>query len=501
METDQKFQRIGGFVGTIESANTTLTMENCTFNGVASVTGKYAGGMIGYVLYPETTITLINCTNNANIYASEYSGGMIGYILALDKTLTLTNCTNTGAITANKYAGGLIGNTNTNALVESGCVNTGTITADYAQGSLYGFKSTNDNGARPETPEGNTSLRVMSFNIQGSLAKTNGIYQDITKNRMTAVATEIGFYAPDLLGLQEDSPEWITYLDGKLTDYNRISDISLGTSEQCAIYYKKGMKLVASGSKWLTQDGTGSTVGLNIAEITTDGSKYRIADEDLAIYGITKDSPDSILKAKFAFTTSAGKDSTYYILGSRRMTWGVFEINGEYVIYINTHLQHRSQTAEYSTQAYQNIRSMERIKTFDMVQAQLAEIRKAYPNAVNFITGDFNDVFASPIYNAATVEYGYASAHVAAAERYGVDGSWNNACNVDKQGSNYPNHGKEGTNGSYLDYCFVSEGIDVLKFRVGAGKATFTGASGSTTTCFTSDHLPVITDLCFGGSN
>ena len=38
---------------------------------------------------------------------------------------------------------------------------------------------------------------------------------------------------------------------------------------------------------------------------------------------------------------------------------------------------------------------------------------------------------------------------------------------------------------------------EILKFRAGAGKAEITATDGSKKTIYTSDHLPIITDLCF----
>ena len=467
METDQTFSRMGGLIASADTASNVL-LKNCTFNGFIQISGSHAGAMIAYACNKDLNVTLENCTNNGNIYASSNAGGMIGYVAA--KTFNDTNCVNNGIVYSPQNAGDIVG---TKAIL---------------------FDP--NNGARPTAPEGTTALRVMSFNVQGTLTSESGVPDAAATNRINAVKQEILFYEPDLLGLQEDTMRWLSYLD--LKDYNRIVDSSLSGSEMCAIYYKKGLKLLDSGSCWITNDGTRNSVALTIADITTDGSKYRLADEDLAFYKITKDSPDSVLTADIPYTTKDGKESTYYILGPRKMTWGVFDINGQIVIYVNTHLQHRSQNNIYSNEHYQNFRSMERIKSFDILQAQLAELKKEYPNAVNFLTGDFNDNVGTAIYNAATVEYGYSSSHIIATEKYGPDGSWNNAFDLTVQGDCHPkNESKEATTAAYLDYCFVSDGIDVLKFRVGDGKATITATDGSTKTIYTSDHLPIITDLCF----
>ncbi|MBQ8431613.1 MAG: hypothetical protein IJX28_01900 [Clostridia bacterium] len=459
-EGEATFARVGGLVGMV-TEGVTLTMKNCEFHGSVTISGNYAGGMIGMASHVEATVIL-------------------------------NNCKNTGAITAASNAGGMMGICSVKSMDLTGCTNTGTIKADSGSGDLVGVQAVladPNNGARPATPAGTTALRVMSFNIQTALTASNGVLTDAARNRIEAVRQEILFYDPDMFGLQEDSLVWHSNLN--LTDYNRILDTTIGGTEMCAIYYKKGLPLLDSGSLWITNTGIGSGVGLTVADLTTPGSKYKLSDADLAELGITASSPNSVLTE-----TRKYGDTSYTLLGNRKMTWGVFDINGQTVIYVNTHLQHRSQTSDYSTAAIQNIRSMERIKSFDLLQAQLKKLQEQFPNSVNYITGDFNDVVGTAIYNAATKDYGYASAHVSAAEKYGVDGSWNNAFDKAVMGDNYPS-AAEGTGGSYLDYCFVSAGIDVLKFRVGAGKATITAVDGSTKTIYTSDHLPIITDLCF----
>ncbi|MBQ8440473.1 MAG: PT domain-containing protein [Clostridia bacterium] len=461
-EDTQKFTRVGGIIGNVDAA-ATVTLENCEFNGSISITGNYAGGMIGMISHQDANVNLVNCKNNGDISAAQYAGGMAGMCIA-------------------------------NSASVSGCTNTGRITAAYDSGNIFGLQSImNDpaNGARPATPAGKTALRVMSFNLQSSLPKVDGVIGDPALNRIEAVRQEILFYEPDLIGFQEDTLTWHSMLD--LSEYNRIIDPTIAsTTELCGIYYKKGLKLLSSGTVMITADGTHESVALTVADLTTEGSKYKLSDAHLAELGITKDSPDSVLTESRKYDAS----TSYVLLGCRKMSWGVFDINGQIVIYINTHLQHRSQTSNYSTDAIQAIRSMERIKSFDILQAKLAEIKENYSNTVDFITGDFNDLVHTAIYNSACIDYGYSSAHQVAAEKYGVNGSWNNAFNINHQGDNYPSD-KEGTSGDYLDYCFVSKGIDVLKFRVGAGKAEITAVDGTKKTIYTSDHLPIITDLCF----
>jgi endonuclease/exonuclease/phosphatase family metal-dependent hydrolase len=187
----------------------------------------------------------------------------------------------------------------------------------------------------------------------------------------------------------------------------------------------------------------------------------------------------------------------YSILANAsRMTWAVFEVDGQIVIHMNTHLQNRGQNYVYSNDTLQKIRSLERIKSFTMMQEKLAEIQKKYPNTPVFMTGDWNDHEYSPIFNA-VYDAGYVSSHLATVEKYGPAGSMNGAYDDSVQGDCYPaNKDKEGTSSAYLDYCFISSDIKALKFISCKGKGEITLADGTKKTIYTSDHLPIMVDLC-----
>lgn len=467
-EGSTEFTRVGGLIGMVSDA-LTLTLENCQFDGSVTVSGSYAGGMIGYVSGKETNVIMKNCANRGAIKAGTYAGGMTGLLVAA--TAEQTNCQNHGTITATQDAGDLNGRVS--------------IMVDP------------DNGARPEAPEGTTALRVMSFNIQTSLPTSNGVLTDAAKNRIEAVKQEILFYEPDLLGLQEDNETWINSLC--LEDYNVIQDATM-SGERCAIYYKKGMHILDKGTVWLTATGTSEGVALVYEDLTTAGSQYYMTPEELAIIGVEntadlKEKKTTYVDQKTGKTVTLASGS-YTLLTTRKMTWGVFDINGQAVIYVNTHLTHRSPNAEYSNDTFQKIRSLERLREFDLIQEQLAEIKKEFPNALVFMTGDWNDHVYSPIYEYVVTEHGYVCANFDTDQKYGINGSWNNAFNLDKQGDNYPSS-SEGASGDYLDYCFIDPEIDTLKFRVGAGKAEINAVGGGIKTIYTSDHLPIIADICF----
>ena len=369
--------------------------------------------------------------------------------------------------------------------------------------TVNGFKgedATDYGVLRPTVPEGNTELRVMSFNIEKTLpTDDNGTLTDAAKNRIEAVKNEILLYSPDLLGVQEDLGIWHDNL--ALDGYKVIRDTTIYIGdEQCAIFYKSGLNLITAKTVWMSSNGKRNGVALTVADLFEEGGKYGMSREDLAILGITKDTPDSFFKElktiyvdKNGVTRNSSKQYAY--LGTRKLTYGVFEINGRYVIYVNTHLQNRSQNAIYSNEALQKLRSRERVKHFDMLQAIVDELKEIYTDAVVFVTGDFNDVPETEVYNNA-FSHGYSCASVVAQERTGNSGTWNLAYNVKTQGDDYP-HEADGSAGDTLDYCFVDQNITVQKFSVGAGKAAITAVDGSEKTIYTSDHLPIVTDICF----
>lgn len=472
-EGTKKLNKVGAFIGGIYEI-CELAMSNCTFDGSVTITGEYAGGFIGRIEATQSTIRIGSCTNYGDVKAASYCGGMIGQMKSQDANV-------------------------------SDCINRGKLTCDGYKGSLIGEKVVlNDpfEGARPETPDGKTAVRVMSFNVQSNLKAVNGVIGTPGYNRIEAVRQEILYHMPDFLGLQEDSGYWLMNL--KLDDYNLLQ-FSQGLSmsnERCAIYYRKGIPLLESGLNWLTSSGTGTGCALTMTDLTTPTSRYYMTNEELAKIFIDPAKGDADIYAKkYKYTDSKTGEvvdyqSGYSMMSTRKMTWGVFDINGQTVIYINTHLNHRSQNAEYSNETYLKIRSFERVKEFSYMQEVIAQLQAKYPNSPVFMTGDWNDNPFSEIYNVVTDEAGFKSAHLSTTEVYGVTGSWNNAFNVDKQGDTYPSS-KEGTDANYLDYCFVTSDIDVLRFVNGEGKAKITTQDGKEKYIYTSDHRPIISDICF----
>lgn len=89
-------------------------------------------------------------------------------------------------------------------------------------------------------------LRVMSFNVYTG---------NVTETRKQRVRDTINKYAPDILGVQEANPTWMTYLKSVLTDYGCVGTGRDGGSsgEYTAIFYNKSKyTLLESGTKWLS---------------------------------------------------------------------------------------------------------------------------------------------------------------------------------------------------------------------------------------------------------
>ena len=401
-------------------------------------------------------------------------------------TVNIINCKNYGDVTAKTDAGGLIGTSAIKTLNTEGSTNSGTITAPACQGELIGYKSDAidpRNGLRPE----GTDIRVMSFNLQQDFAdfSTADSGTGTGAERLKALQQEIYFYAPDILGVQEDYKHVLAKFS--LTGYTKATSKSDNTnSSNCSIYYKNGMNFLASGYRYTTSDNTSNTVALTAADVTTEGSRYQLTATELKELGITKNTDMNALK------TSEGGT----MLTTKIMTWASFDVNGDVIIYANIHPQHRSQNASYSTPAVQKLRTMERLKEIELAMKQVNAVKAARYSDRNvhiIVSGDYNDIVGSEPYLEMNKAYGLVSAHETALERYGVAGSWNNAFKLAYQGNNYPSVADR-SSFNMLDFCFISSGLKALKYRVGAGSAPIAYQKAR----YTSDHLPIITDIQIG---
>ncbi len=500
---------LAAIVSKVVDDNADVTISFVKVEAEIAESGKTfhkAGSIIGYVA-GKGKVSLSNCEFSGSITLSgTYVGGMIGHVDTAFATINIGSCSNYADLTASRYCGGVIGRTKSQQQKVSDCINRGKLNCDQDSGRLYGEIITlNDpnEGNRPETPAGKTALRVMSFNVQGTLSTSGGSLDAAARNRVEAVRQEILTNNPDILGLQEDREAWIVNL--KLEDYNVIqygAGLSAG-AERCAIYYKKGLNLLDSGMFYLTPEtryGVGSA--LTMADITDPNSRYYLTPEELTILDIHPSEGDaSVYGKKYQYVDKDTGEVKPYTAGYtyttlRKATYSVFDINGQTVIYVNTHLNHRSQNSEYSNPTYLKLRSFERVKEFYYIQLKIDELLKQYPGSPVFVTGDWNDGIGSEIYTVVTEEAGFRSSHICTEDVIGVFGTWNNAFNLDVQGDCYPSK-NEGTSGGYLDYCFISSQIDVLRFIYGEGKAKIQAVGGGEKYIYTSDHRPIIVDLCF----
>ncbi|MBQ8212997.1 MAG: endonuclease/exonuclease/phosphatase family protein [Clostridia bacterium] len=470
-ESGHAVDYVGGIVGEVDSS-LMLTIENCAFYGDIRVTGNYVGGLIGSIADEKLDLIIKNCKNAGNITASAYVGGLIGYCTI--HSMESENCVNEGSISASGYSGNFTG-------LQS-------ITVDPT------------NGARAEAPEGSTLLRVMSYNVVLNLNKNkDGTLDQIAQNRVAAVTSEILRYAPDIIGLQEDTGTWHNHLF--LEGYNVIADNTPREDvERSSIWYKKGMTLLDSGNVWLTPTGEFGGSALTIEDLFESGGKYQLTAAQIKQIAdkngitLTSSSPDSVLTQTIENDTAGEWDYQLLYKYSRNATYGVFDINGQTVIALNTHLQHRTVGASYSSEAFQVLRNFERQKQFTYILKTIEELKKKYPDALVYMTGDWNDVPFTDIFNA-VLDAGFDSAAFLADEKYGVHGSTNHCFGGTKYlGHTYPNE-KEGSFGDYLDYIFVEDGLIPLRVFSCLGRSTVTQNDGKEVTLYTSDHLPIVADL------
>ena len=447
-ELGHSVNSVGGFIGAITDA-ANVTIKNCNYYGSITTSGRAAGGFIGAA---------------TNTYA----------------TVSVSNCANYGDITALSDAGGIIGTASLLSLNHSGISNSGKITAPASAGDLFGYKSeANDpkNGLRPQE----TNLRVMSFNLQSDFDS----FSTAGTERLNAIKQEIYFYSPDIVAVQEDTSAVLAKFS--LSGYTKIAPGTLNTSSSnCSIFYKTSLTKKTGGSKYITADGTSNTVALTAADVVS--GNYKLTAAELSEFGITSSTTNKQMRN---LTTSAS--GTEKILGPKSITWGVFTVSGKNIICVNVHLHHRSQNADYSTPAVQKLRLMERLKELYFVDEQIKTLKKTYTDAEVIITGDFNDLVGSDTYLAVKNTYGYSSAHETATLKYGVSGTWNGAFKTSNQGNSYPSVADRYSN-NMLDFCFFSSGLKALKFRVGTGSAPIAFQKLR----YTSDHLPIITDLYIG---
>ena len=338
-------------------------------------------------------------------------------------------------------------------------------------------------------------LRVMSFNVLTTASDA----------RWAALVREVKSYAPDLLGLQEDSYNWNSFMSKELVQggtYQRINSSINASGEYCSIYYNtERFELVAdkngvyapSGGKRLTHNGNGgSSKALTWEEVPQthrDALNMKSASDMGSNHTIYYYKPG---------------DSKQYsevdsVLDTRLMSYGVFRIKGtdKVFLYVNTHLQHRSQNGALATYIpeFLDLRERERIKQWTILENHVTKILEEYGDMPVFITGDLNEVVGSASYRHFATNFDNAS--LLAEIVSGPDGTWNQSYDKSYAGKEIVIEEKDRSSSSTLDYCFLSKGdFTVKKYQVGDGRVP--GLKDPTKYIYTSDHRSIIVDLTIG---
>ena len=352
-------------------------------------------------------------------------------------------------------------------------------------------------------------IRVMSLNLQNTMSSD----AQLKENRYLAAVGQIQDYAPTLLGVQEDGAHWNTQLTKYLVtngNYKRINNSKV-TSEYCSIYYDASVlgTPIASGAEYLSYDGTQSSKwSLTWDEIPAEikaALTMSLNDYKNGRTGtITYTDPDSTEDPKAKVTEKVS------VLTARLMTYGVFELNGQRFLYVNTHLTHRSQNSGPAVDypAYLQLRELARMKEWDIIHSNVTKLLEQYGDIPVVITGDLNEVPGSASYNH-YAEY-YDNASKLAKLRKGPDGSWNAGFSkdtTDKDGNINYNNGAllssikttENQASSTLDYCFISPNdFTVEQFQVAENSQYITNSKGESGYVYVSDHLAIVADLAFG---
>lgn len=249
-----------------------------------------------------------------------------------------------------------------------------------------------------------TNAQLFSINVGNMTAMTYNIYcAQFNSTRTNKVLSMIKSYVPDTLGVQEATPEWMNFLKSNLSStygFVGVGRDSGGVGEYSAILYNK-----------------------HIFNLVDSGTKW------------LSDTPDTVSK----FSDSMCNRILTYALLERKT-------DGKEILFVNTHLDH-------STDAV-------RLKQITV----LNEFIKNYGDYPTVLTGDFNTLPSSSVYNA-TVSAGFADSSTKADVTY--------------KSSTYTNFGSDSR---ILDYVFITSDIDAKVYKVCTEKV-----GGS----FASDHNPI----------
>ena len=168
-------------------------------------------------------------------------------------------------------------------------------------------------------------LFAMSYNLRYNTSEGGAA-------RMNALAAHINQYSPDLLGVQEETPEWRAFLSQHLDQkYARVGEGRRGassekeTNEAAAVYYNtEKFKLLHTVTKWLsaTPDIPSYIEGAHFPRTVTFAVLRRKSDDVKLIYANTH----------FDCSSEEVKDAESRILADIRKGFGElpFIISGDF---------------------------------------------------------------------------------------------------------------------------------------------------------------------------
>lgn len=153
----------GGIVGYVDASDSTIVIDNCTFDGTV-IGVSHAGGIVGWArvgwygfqsasnrVDHDGTLKITYCTVNGKISSSvmsvpsneSYVGGIAGYCFYNCGQLTVEGCKNSAEIISRDMAGGILGSvvpkdgySGSMSITVSYCTNEGKITANNDAGGI-----------------------------------------------------------------------------------------------------------------------------------------------------------------------------------------------------------------------------------------------------------------------------------------------------------------------------------------------------------------------------